>query len=223
MLQFVHDTRKSLPNLMSALPILSSQGLLLFSAGVLLFSLSPGPIVALITAYGFRSGFRAAVLAVCGAETGNTIWFVLSAAGFGAMATAWPDAFRLLRYAGAAYLVWLGLASLWHSRHAHAAAKAPTLRRAPFAQALLTQMGNPKAMLFFGAFLPPFLDTAAPLLPQYAVLYVVTLTGEAIVLCGYGWLAAKGGRMAQARHGLWRERLSGVMMLALGFFFAWTA
>lgn len=208
---------------MSALPILTLHGFLLFTTGVLLFSFSPGPIVALITAYGFRSGFRTAFLAICGAEAGNTIWFLLSAGGLGALVAAWPDAFRILRYAGAAYLVWLGLTALWHARHPHAAASAPTLRRAPFAQALLTQMGNPKAMLFFGAFLPPFLDTAAPLPPQYAVLFLVTLVGEGLVLGFYGWLAAQGGRAASARYGLWRERVSGAMMLALGIFFAWTA
>jgi len=207
---------------MTALPILSWHGLLLFTVGELLFSLSPGPTVAMVTAYGFRSGWRTALLANGGVQLGNAIWYLLFAAGLGALVTGWSDALRTFRYASAAYLLWLGASALWHSRHPHAAAKRPELRHGPFVQALLTQIGNPKAMLFFGAFLPPFIDTGAPLLPQYAVLFVVTMLGEGLVLGGYGWLAARSGRLAAAHHDLWRERLSGAMMLVLGIFFAWT-
>jgi homoserine/homoserine lactone efflux protein len=205
---------------MTALPILSLHGFLLFTTGELLFSLSPGPTVMMISAYGFRGGMPAALAALCGTQTGNALWYLLCVAGLGALVAAWPGAFRALRYLGAAYLIFLGAQGLWHSRHAHAAAAAPPMRRSPFAQALLTQMGNPKAMLFFGAFLPPFIDPAQPLLPQYAVLFAVTLVGESLVLGGYGWLAAKGARMT--RGSLWRERIGGAMMLGLGVLFAWT-
>lgn len=207
---------------MTALPILSLHGFLLFTAGELLFSLAPGPTVMMISAYGFRGGFRAALAAICGTQAGNTLWYVLCIAGLGTLVAAWPGAFRALRILGAAYLVLLGGLAIWRSRHAHAAAQ-PQTRRSPFVQALLTQLGNPKAMLFFGAFLPQFIDTHAPLPPQYAVLYVVTLLGESIVLSGYGWLAATGGQLAADRDGLWRERIGGAVMMALGVLFAWTA
>ena len=78
-------------------------------------------------------------------------------------------------------------------------------------------MGNPKAILFFGAFVPQFLDTQAPLLPQYLIMFLVTFIGEAIILTGYGWLAAAGGRIAGAHHAVWRERISGVVLIGLGF------
>jgi homoserine/homoserine lactone efflux protein len=86
-------------------------------------------------------------------------------------------------------------------------------------QALLTQLGNPKALLFFAALLPQFVDTARPLMPQYILMFAITFLGESLILSGYGWLAAAGGRRASA-HGVWRERISGVVLLGLGLMFA---
>jgi len=86
----------------------------------------------------------------------------------------------------------------------------------PYVQATLTQMGNPKAILFFGALVPQFLDTNAPLLPQYLIMFAVTFIGEAIILTGYGALAAIGGRSAGLRHAVWRERVSGLVLVSLG-------
>jgi threonine/homoserine/homoserine lactone efflux protein len=77
-------------------------------------------------------------------------------------------------------------------------------------------MGNPKAILFFGALVPQFLDTHAPLLIQYVIMYAVTFIGEAVILTGYGALAAMGGRSAGLRHAVWRERVSGLVLLSLG-------
>jgi threonine/homoserine/homoserine lactone efflux protein len=77
-------------------------------------------------------------------------------------------------------------------------------------------MGNPKAILFFGALVPQFLDTQAPLLPQYLIMFAVTFIGESIILTFYGWLAAAGGRVADAGHAIWRERISGAVLIGLG-------
>ena len=86
----------------------------------------------------------------------------------------------------------------------------------PYVQATLTQMGNPKAILFFGAMVPQFLDTHARLLTQYLIMFAITFIGESVILTGYGWLAAHGGRIASAQHAVWRERISGGVLLALG-------
>jgi homoserine/homoserine lactone efflux protein len=199
--------------------IMSWDRLVLFVTAELVFSLTPGPTVMMISAYGFRGGFRDALAAICGTQTGNTIWYVASVAGLGALVTAFPLAFTAIRFAGAAYLIWLGAGELWASCHPHAQAPGPTLTRAPFMQALLTQLGNPKALLFFGALLPQFIDTARPLMPQYILMFAITFIGESTILSGYGWLAAAGGRRA-ASHGVWRARISGAVLLALGLIFA---
>lgn len=199
-----------------ALSILTKHGLLLFIAAELVFSLTPGPTVMLISAYGFKGGFRDAMAAIAGTQTGNTLWYLICVTGLGAAVTASPLVFHLIKLAGAAYLIWLGLSALWKSRHAQPEAMGPRLKGKPYLQATLTQMGNPKAILFFGAFVPQFLDTHAPLMPQYVIMFVVTFIGESIILTGYGALAAYGGHKAAPHHAVWRERISGLVLLALG-------
>jgi homoserine/homoserine lactone efflux protein len=198
------------------LSILTTHGLLLFIGAELVFSLTPGPTVMLISAYGFKSGFRAALAAIAGTQTGNTLWYVICVTGLGALVTASPLLFQAIKLVGAAYLIWLGAGALWKSWHAALEAHGPKLMGRPYIQATLTQMGNPKAILFFGALVPQFLDTHAHLLPQYFLMFVITFIGESIILTGYGALAAAGGRKAGLRHAVWRERISGAVLLALG-------
>ena len=205
---------------MTSLSILTLHGFLLFVGAELIFSLTPGPTVMLISAYGFKGGFRDALAAIAGTQTGNTLWYVICVTGLGALVTASPLLFQGIKLLGAAYLVWLGANALWKSRRASTEALGPKLIGKPYLQALLTQMGNPKAILFFGALVPQFLDTQTPLLPQYLIMFVVTFIGESIILTGYGWLAAAGGRIASAHHAIWRERISGVVLLGLGVFAA---
>ena len=199
--------------------IMTLDRLALFVTAELVFSLTPGPTVMMISAYGFRGGFRQALAAICGTQTGNTIWYVASVAGLGALVTAWPLAFAAVRLLGAAYLIWLGIGELRRSFHPAPDAAAPRLTRGPYIQALLTQLGNPKALLFFGALLPQFIDTGRPLMPQYVLMFAITFLGESIILSAYGGLAAAGGQRTAA-HGTWREHISGVVLLALGLMFA---
>ena len=198
------------------LSILTAHGLLIFIGAELLWSLTPGPTVMLISAYGFKGGLRDALAAIAGTQTGNTLWYVICVTGLGALVTASPLLFHAIKLAGAAYLIWLGLSTLWKSRHAQAEGSGPKLKGKPYLQATLTQMGNPKAILFFGAIVPQFLDTNAALLPQYLIMFPVTFIGESIILTAYGAVAAYGARTVAARHAVWRERISGLVLLALG-------
>ena len=198
------------------LGIMTWDRLLLFIGAELVFSLTPGPTVMMISAYGFKSGLRAALAAIAGTQTGNTIWYVICITGLGALVTASPLVFQGIRLLGAAYLIWLGASELWRSFRPALASQTRKLRANPFVQATLTQLGNPKALLFFGALVPQFLDTGHPLVPQYFLMFVVTFIGESLILTGYGWLAARGGHKAGAHHAVWRERISGAVLLGLG-------
>src|ERR1700758_3357932 len=151
---------------MTSLSILTTHGLLLFIGAELIFSLTPGPTVMMISAYGIKGGFRDALAAIAGTQTGNTLWFVICVTGLGAVVTASPPVFHAIRLLGAAYLAWLGINALWKSFHAAPDRHGPRLMGKPYIQATLTQMGNPKAILFFGAIVPQFLDTHARLVPQ---------------------------------------------------------
>jgi threonine/homoserine/homoserine lactone efflux protein len=201
---------------MTSLSILTTHGLLFFIGAELIFSLTPGPTVMMISAYGFKGGFRDALAAIAGTQTGNTLWYAICVTGLGALVTASPHLFQAIRLAGAAYLVWLGGSAIWASFHASADEHGPKLMGKPYIQATLTQMGNPKAILFFGAIVPQFLDTHGPLIPQYLIMFVVTFIGESIILTGYGWLSSHGARLSSLHHAVWRERISGTVLLALG-------
>ncbi|HEY2011468.1 MAG TPA: LysE family translocator [Rhizomicrobium sp.] len=201
---------------MTSLSILTTHGLLLFIGAELIFSLTPGPTVMMISAYGFKGGFRDALAAIAGTQTGNTLWYVICVTGLGALVTASPNLFHAIRLVGAAYLVWLGISAIWKSFHAASDAHGPRLMGKPYIQATLTQMGNPKAILFFGAIVPQFLDTNGPLIPQYLIMFVVTFIGESVILTAYGWLADHGARLSGLRHAVWRERISGLVLVALG-------
>ena len=199
-----------------SLSILTAHGLLLFIGAELIFSLTPGPTVLLISAYGFKGGFRDALAAIAGTQTGNTLWYVICVTGLGALVTASPMLFQAIKLAGAAYLIGLGAMALWKSWRNQDEALGPKLMGKPYLQATLTQMGNPKAILFFGALVPQFLDTHAALLPQYCIMFAVTFIGESLILSGYGALAAAGGRRTALDHAVWRERISGTVLMALG-------
>jgi threonine/homoserine/homoserine lactone efflux protein len=200
---------------MASLSILTLHGFLLFVGAELIFSLTPGPTVMLISAYGFKGGFRDALAAIAGTQTGNTLWYVICVTGLGALVTASP-LFSMHQAVGRRLSGLSGRKRLVEKLAPAAESARPKLMGKPYLQALLTQMGNPKAILFFGALVPQFLDTQAPLLPQYLIMFVVTFIGEAIILTGYGWLAAAGGRIAAGHHAVWRERISGVVLIGLG-------
>jgi homoserine/homoserine lactone efflux protein len=201
-----------------AFGIMAWDKLLLFIGAELVFSLTPGPTVMMITAYAFKGGLRAALAAIAGTQTGNTIWYVICVTGLGALVTASPLVFQTIKLLGAAYLIWLGVQSLLSSFRSASETHGPKLMGKPYMQAVLTQLGNPKAILFFGALLPQFLDPALPLAPQYLLLFVITFIGESVILTGYGWLAATGARTIGSQHAVWRERISGAVLLALGLF-----
>lgn len=199
-----------------AFGIMAWDRLLLFIGAELVFSLTPGPTVMMITAYAFKGGLKSALSAIAGTQTGNTIWYVICVTGLGALITASPLVFQTIKLLGAAYLIWLGAQSLLSSFRATTETHGPKLMGRPYVQAVLTQLGNPKAILFFGALLPQFLDPALPLPPQYLLLFIITFIGESVILTGYGWLAATGARGVGSRHAVWRERISGAVLLGLG-------
>lgn len=135
-------------------------------------ALSPGPNGLLALTHGALHGPRKAVWTAAGGCTGFVVLIGASLFGIGALLQATPAALTALKWGGGAYLVLLGV-QVWRSPPpgvvlpgARAAAAGPTLYR----QALLTALSNPKALLFFLAFLPQFMDPAGSLMLQFAVM-----------------------------------------------------
>jgi len=135
-------------------------------------SLTPGPNSLLALTNGALHGHRRTLWTVAGGALGFVAVIALSMLGIGALLQASASALLVLKWVGGAYLVWLGI-QLWRAPplQLQPSADTPFARRSQlFRQGLFAAVSNPKALLFYGAFLPQFLDPARSLWPQFAVM-----------------------------------------------------
>ena len=144
---------------------------LLFALATFLLTVSPGPGVLYVTARSLSQGRAAGFASMFGIESGEVVWIAAAATGLAALLSTSTYALGVLRWAGAGYLVYLGV-QRWRQ-----AEEPPSPRRAAlptiFAQGLVTQILNPKVAVFFVAFLPQFLNPAQPIPVQVAALGAV--------------------------------------------------
>src|SRR3954454_22645236 len=141
-----------------------------FTAASAMLLIIPGPTILLVVSYALGQGWRTALPMAVGVALGDFTAMTLSLLGLGALLAASATLFPALKWVGAAYLVWLGI-KLWRAGGAldakprtDAASRAKMLGHAWIVTAL-----NPKALTFFIAFLPQFIDARAPFLPQVSI------------------------------------------------------
>ncbi|MGI5269377.1 LysE family translocator [Nonomuraea sp. CA-218870] len=149
--------------------------LALFSAATLAILLVPGPAVVFIVTRSVAQGRAAGLVSVLGVHAGSAVHVVAAALGISAVLAASATAFTIVKYAGVAYLLWLGLRRLL-ARPADEDAAEPPMRskRRTFWEGAVVNVLNPKTAIFFLAFLPHFTDPAAgPIAPQMLVLGLV--------------------------------------------------
>lgn len=165
---------------------------LLFALATLLLTASPGPGVLYVTARAIAQGRRAGFTSMFAIESGELVWLVAAATGVAALLAASVEALTVLRFAGAAYLIYLGI-QRW--RHAEDVAS-PRPERLPriFVQGFITQLVNPKVAVFFVAFLPQFLNPHEPIAPQVFVLGVIYIAVALAVDVSYVLTASAIGR-----------------------------
>jgi threonine/homoserine/homoserine lactone efflux protein len=194
---------------------------LLFAAASLAFLVIPGPSVFYIVTRSLVQGRRAGVTSMLGVQAGGLVHVVAAAFGLSALIASSATAFTVVKYAGAAYLVFLGLRKLLAHGGEEPAPEEPSgpvpLSRL-FWHGVVVNVLNPKTALFFLAFLPQFVDPAAPLAPQMLVLGLL-LVGLGVLSDGtYALLAAGAGRRLRSTFASRRtlERLSGGVFVALG-------
>jgi threonine/homoserine/homoserine lactone efflux protein len=150
---------------------------------------TPGPANLFAIATGAQRGRAAVLSGVAGMNLASLVWFVAAGLGLGVLASAFPGAFRVLAYGGAAYVAWLGLREIWSARADNdAQTHAPDLHhRSAFMDGFAVQLANPKALLFVTAVLPPFIDAARPMLPQMAVFAATSIVADVIAMTAYGF------------------------------------
>lgn len=182
-------------------------------------SLSPGPGALAAMSSGLNLGFRRGYFTTFGLILGIWTQVVFVVAGLGALIAASSTAFTVLKYLGAAYLVYLGI-SQWRAsdRPLVAPAGAPARSRK---ELVMRGWGinavNPKGTVFMLAVVPQFLDLSQPLLPQYLVIALSLSFTDLVVMGGYTALAAKVLRaLDQPHHVRWMNRSFGGLFVAAG-------
>jgi threonine/homoserine/homoserine lactone efflux protein len=161
---------------------------LLFALATALLTASPGPGVLYVTARSLAQGRRAGFASMFGIEFGEIAWIVAAATGVAALLSASISTLTALRFAGAAYLIYLGV-QRWRQVETVQEPKPAPLGRI-FAQGFVTQILNPKVAVFFVAFPPQVLNTAQPVAPQVAVLGVIYIAIAIIIDAIYVLAAA---------------------------------
>jgi threonine/homoserine/homoserine lactone efflux protein len=176
----------------------------------------PGPTVSIIVANALRRGSAAGLANVAGTQVAVATMIAVLAAGLDVVVAVVGEAFFWVKLAGAAYLVWLGVKTLRSDgRLAEAAAESRSMR-GYFVQGFLVLWSNPKALLFFGAFIPQFVNPAHAAAPQVAV-YGFIFMAVATVLDGAYALAAGGARrFLTANRVRIAERVGGTVLIAGG-------
>ena len=193
----------------------------IFMVTELVLCLSPGPAVFFVVSQGLRYGGRRSLAANLGILAANAFYFLLSAAGLGAALLASRGLFLAIRYAGAAYLVFLGLSTILGKGMALEAAgeAVPAGREGTrlFTRGVLLQAANPKALLFFTALLPQFIRPERPVAPQVAILAASSVFAEFFVLAGYGFFAGRlSGLAREPRFAAATNRVAGGLLAGAG-------
>lgn len=178
---------------------------------------TPGPANLFAIATGAQKGKGAALVGVAGMNTATLVWFAAAALGLGALILACPQVFHVLAYAGAAYIAWLGLKAFHGALRKDAEPGHGAFRqgRSAFLDGFTVQIANPKAILFFTAVLPPFLDPQRPLAAQLALFAVATIGLDMIAMGAYGLGgAALAARMNEPRFRRGFSAVVGVLLLS---------
>jgi len=157
-----------------------------------ILSLSPGSGAINTMSTSLSHGYRGAVASIAGLQLGLSLHIVLVGIGLGALISQSLLAFELLKWLGAAYLIWLGIQQ-WRAAGAvdlHALAGSMP-RRQLFRRALLVNLTNPKSIVFLAALFPQFIVPHQPQAMQYVILGVTTVLVDIIVMIGYAMLARR--------------------------------
>ena len=165
-------------------------------------AVTPGPANLFAVATGMEKGRASALVGVLGMNVATLVWFGAAALGLAALVKAFPAAFKVVAVLGAVYVAWLGVKAL---RGAFATAGQPdrlVVRRgrSAFVDGFAVQIANPKAILFFTAVLPPFVDVSRPVAPQMALFAVAVIGMDMMSMSAYALSgAALSRRMQQPR------------------------
>jgi threonine/homoserine/homoserine lactone efflux protein len=199
---------------------MSLQLYLAFVAACIALALLPGPVVTLLIANGLRHGTRAALVNIAGVQAGLAIVIGIVAVGLTSLMATMGYWFDWVRFAGAAYLVWLGIKLIRSPVEGVDADAPPPPRGGFFLQGFLVLLANPKVLVFFGAFIPQFMDMEKDHVSQVALLGVTFMVIAGMTDAIYALLAGRARRFFSAQRTRLVSRVSGGFMIGGGIWLA---
>lgn len=174
----------------------------------------PGPNVTLIVATSAMRGWRAGFLVTCGASIAMVLQVALVTLGLAWIVESFGHVFEIVRYAGAAYLIWLGIQT-WRSARDPAAVHPQNMKM--LRKGFLVGLANPKSLAFFAAFFPQFVDPAVATLPQFTLMGVSFAFLALLVNTGYTFAGSIGScYLVGDRARQWLARGSGALLIGGG-------
>lgn len=187
----------------------------LYVGTILLFMSTPGPSHLLMISVSMSNGFRRSLATAAGDLSANTMQIILAGFGLAVVVTNSRYGFQIVKWAGVCYLVWIGVRKIIDSVKSKSlgqSAQSVSLRTLWF-RGSITSAANPKAIVFFAALFPQFLDSEAPLVPQVAILGVTYILIDGMFLATYGrtasWIAQKVREKSKA----WIDRVAGLSLI----------
>ena len=202
---------------------MSLQLYLAFVAACIALALLPGPVVTLVIANGLRHGTRAALVNIAGVQAGLAIVIGIVAVGLTSLMATMGYWFDWVRFAGAAYLVWLGIKLIRSPVEGVSAdAPPPPPRGGFFLQGFVVLLSNPKVLVFFGAFIPQFVDMSRDHVSQVALLGVTFMVTGAITDVIFALLAGRVRLFFSSSRTRLVSRISGAIMIGGGLWLALT-
>ena len=198
---------------------------LAFLVASCVIAVSPGSGAVLSMSHGLSYGVRRTTATIVGLQLGLAVILLVAGLGVGAVLTASATAFTVIKVVGACYLLWLGWRQ-WRAPvakidgDAQASAGEPDLTAGQrVLRGFLTNVTNPKGIVFMAAVLPQFIQPARPLWLQLLVLLATTVMVDVTVMHGYAWLAARlQGVLRSVRARRAQNRVFGGVLMAMGAF-----
>ena len=194
--------------------------LLPYILACVLFSVVPGPSVSVVIANSLAGGTRAGLLTILGTEIAMLVMIAIVALGLDVVMNVVAEAFMVIKFVGAGYLIWIGWKMFSSSGQLTfvPAEKLPIWRYVR--QGAVVNLSNPKTLLFLGAFLPQFVDTSRPAFGQIMILGLIVMAVATLSDGVYAVLAGQARQVLTAARVKLMSRVSGAILMAGGVWLA---
>lgn len=187
---------------------------LLYFAALLAIMSTPGPSHILMLSNSLSNGFSRAKYTAMGDLSANFLQMIAATVGLATVLHQSPDVFQFIKFAGVAYLFYLGVKLLLSNTHKDFHLVQKRSRQSLYWQGFMTSAVNPKAIVFFTALFPQFINTQEPLLPQFAVLSSTFILVDGLFLCFYGIFADFFAQKLKSSIGQYFNKISGTLYIA---------